>query len=134
VPLRRLPRNGRSPDGTSRPATKNCCACERLTGMRERYAVMSVAPLADGGSKRRTSAAWASKWDSFRMPRTGPFHFLTAVSLSLGALVLLDAGLCSAASSRYPSGGGIGAIIRPCIEGNRRAWGSLTNSVDDDFE
>jgi hypothetical protein len=42
--------------------------------------------------------------------------------------------LDSAASSRYPSGGGIGAIIGPCIEGNRRAWGSLTNSVDDDFE
>jgi len=43
-------------------------------------------------------------------------------------------GLYSAASSRYPSGGGIGAIIGPCIERNRRAWGSLTNSVDDDFE
>jgi hypothetical protein len=42
--------------------------------------------------------------------------------------------LYSPASSRYPSGGGIGAIIGPCIEGNRRAWGSLTNSVDDDFE
>jgi hypothetical protein len=54
--------------------------------------------------------------------------------LSLGALVLLDAGLYSAASSRYPSGGGIGAVIGPCIERNRRAWGSLTNSVDDDFE
>ena len=51
-----------------------------------------------------------------------PIHFLTAVSLSLGALVLLDAGLYSAASSRYPSGGGIGAIIGPCIERNRRAW------------
>jgi len=56
------------------------------------------------------------------------------VSLSLDALVLLDAGLYSRASSRYPSGGGIGAIIGPCIEGNRRAWGSLTNSVDDHFE
>jgi hypothetical protein len=42
--------------------------------------------------------------------------------------------LYSPASSRYPSGGGIGAIIGPCIEGNRRAWGTLTNSVDDDFE
>jgi hypothetical protein len=42
--------------------------------------------------------------------------------------------LYSPASSRYPSCGGIGAIIGPCIEGNRRAWGTLTNSVDDDFE
>jgi hypothetical protein len=44
------------------------------------------------------------------------------------------AGLYSAASKRQPSGGSIGAIIRPRIEGNRRAWGSLTNSVDDSFE
>ena len=57
-----------------------------------------------------------------------------AVSLRLGALVLLDAGLHSPASSRQPSGGSIGAIIGPCIEGNRRAWGSLMNSVDDGFE
>ena len=63
----------------------------------------------------------------------GPIRF-DGGSLSLGTLVLLDAGLYSPASSRYPSGGGIGAIIGPCIEGNRRAWGSLTNSVDDDFE
>ena len=48
--------------------------------------------------------------------------------------ILLDAGLYSSASKRQPSGGSIGAIIRPCIEGNRRAWGSLTNSVDDGFE
>jgi len=54
--------------------------------------------------------------------------------LSLGALVLLDGGLYNVASSRYPSGGSIGAIIGLCIERNRRAWGSLTNSVDDDFE
>ena len=65
---------------------------------------------------------------------TGRIHFLTAVSLSLGALGFVGAGLYSAASSRYPSGGGIRAIIGPCIERNRRAWGSLTNSVDDDFE
>ena len=63
-----------------------------------------------------------------------PFQFLTVFSLSLGTLALLDAGLYRAASSRYPSGGGIGAIIGPCIEGNRRAWGNPTNSVDDDFE
>jgi hypothetical protein len=48
--------------------------------------------------------------------------------------VLLDAGLYSSTSKRQPSGGSIGAIIRPRIEGNRRAWGSLTNSVDDSFE
>ena len=65
---------------------------------------------------------------------SGPIHFLTAVSLSLGVLDLLDARLYSPASSRDPSGGGIGAIIGPCIECNRRAWGSLTNSIDDDFE
>jgi hypothetical protein len=38
------------------------------------------------------------------------------------------------ASSRHPSGGSIGAIVGSCIERNRRAWGSVTNSVDDDFE
>ena len=48
--------------------------------------------------------------------------------------VLLDAGLYSSASERQPSGGSIGAIIGPRIEGNRRAWGSLMNSVDDSFE
>jgi hypothetical protein len=51
-----------------------------------------------------------------------------------GALVLLDAGLYCQASSRQPSGGSIGAIIGPRIEGNRRSRGSLTNSVDDGFE
>ena len=73
------------------------------------------------------SADWA-------LPTIQAAWFRAAVNLSLGALVLLDAGLYSPASSRYPSGGGIGAIIGPCIEGNRRAWGSLTNSVDDHFE
>jgi len=43
-------------------------------------------------------------------------------------------GLYSPASSRQPSGGRLGAIVGPCIEGNRGAWGSLTNSVDGDFE
>ena len=47
---------------------------------------------------------------------------------------LSDAGLYSRASRRQPSGGSIGAIVGSCIEGNRRAWGSLMNSVDDDFE
>ena len=71
----------------------------------------------------------------FRMRRhAGPIHFLTAVSLSLGTLVLLNAGLYSAACSRYPSGGGIGAIVGPRIERNLRAWGNLTNSVDYNFE
>ena len=48
--------------------------------------------------------------------------------------ILLDAGLYGAASKRQPSRGGIGAIIRPRIEGNRRAWGSIANRVDDHFE
>jgi hypothetical protein len=47
---------------------------------------------------------------------------------------LLDAGLYSSASKRQPSGGSIGAVVRPCIEGNRRVWGNLTNRVDDHFE
>jgi len=51
-----------------------------------------------------------------------------------GALVLLDAGLYSPAPSRQPSGGSIGAIVGSCIEGNRRAWGGLMNSVDDRLE
>ena len=49
-------------------------------------------------------------------------------------LVLLGAGLYRSASDRQPSGGCIGAILGPCIEGNRRAWGSLVDSVDDGFE
>jgi hypothetical protein len=40
----------------------------------------------------------------------------------------------TAAPKRQPSSGSIGAIVRPRIEGNRRAWGSLANSVDDSFE
>jgi hypothetical protein len=42
-------------------------------------------------------------------------------------------GLLGSVFSRHPSGGSIGAIVGPSIEGNRRARGSLTNSVDDDF-
>ena len=47
---------------------------------------------------------------------------------------LLDAGLSDAASKRQPSRGGIGAIIRPRIERNRRIWGSVMNRVHDHFE
>ena len=47
---------------------------------------------------------------------------------------LLDAALYSPASSRQPSGGSIGAVMGHCIEGNRRAWSTLMNSVDDGFE
>ena len=72
--------------------------------------------------------------DAFRWGKLNGAWFRAAVSLGLGALVLLDAGLYSRASSRQPSGGSIGAIVGSCIEGNRRAWGSLMNSVDDDFE
>jgi len=46
----------------------------------------------------------------------------------------MDAGLYRPASSRHPSGRGIGAIIGPRIEGDRRAWGSLVNRVYDGFE
>ena len=45
-----------------------------------------------------------------------------------------NAGLYGAASKRQPSRGGIGAVIRPRIEGDRRARGSVTNGVDDHFE
>ena len=73
--------------------------------------------------------------DSFRIRRhSGPIRFLTAVSLELGRAGFWDAELYSPASRRQPSGGSIGAIIGPCIEGNRCAWGSLMNSVDDGFE
>jgi hypothetical protein len=37
-------------------------------------------------------------------------------------------------SVTQPSGCSIGAVLGQCIEGNRRAWGSLVNSVDDGFE
>jgi hypothetical protein len=46
----------------------------------------------------------------------------------------LNAELYNPASSRQPSGGSIGAIVGSRIKGNRRAWGSLTNRIDDDFE
>jgi hypothetical protein len=49
-------------------------------------------------------------------------------------LVCWTPDLFSAASKRQPTGGSIGAIIGPCIEGNRHAWGSLVNGVDDGFE
>jgi hypothetical protein len=42
--------------------------------------------------------------------------------------------LYSRAAGRQPSAGSIGAVMGHCIEGNRRAWSSLMNSVDDDFE
>jgi hypothetical protein len=45
-----------------------------------------------------------------------------------------DCGSGVSGFSRQPSGRSIGAIIGSCIEGNRRAWGSLMNSVDDGFE
>jgi hypothetical protein len=35
---------------------------------------------------------------------------------------------------RQPSRGGIGAVIRPRIEGDRRARRCVTNRVDDNFE
>jgi hypothetical protein len=37
-------------------------------------------------------------------------------------------------SVTQPSACSIGAVLGQCIEGNRRAWGSLVNSVDDGFE
>jgi hypothetical protein len=37
-------------------------------------------------------------------------------------------------SSRQPSAGSIGAIVGPCVEGDRCAWGGLANGVNDDFE
>ena len=91
---------------------------------RLRILFLELAMVSGGSASRRTGPCRLFKLAWFR----------AAVNLSLGALVLLEAGLYSPASSRYPSGGGIGAIIGPCIERNRRAWGSLTNSVDDDFE
>ena len=51
----------------------------------------------------------------------------------MGTLILLSAGLESAASSRHPTGGSIGAVIGPCVEGNRRTWGGFANRIDDDF-
>jgi hypothetical protein len=49
-------------------------------------------------------------------------------------LVLLNAGLGGSASKRQTSGGSIGAIIEPCIEGDPRVWGGFANRVDDGFE
>ena len=75
-----------------------------------------------------------------KMLRTAGFRLDQAIDFGMSTSILesvavkQDAGLLSAVSKRQPSGGSIGAIIRPRIEGNRRAWGSLTNCVDDDFE
>jgi hypothetical protein len=51
-----------------------------------------------------------------------------------GLGLALDAGLLSRVSNRQPSGSSVGAVLGPCIESNRRAWGSLMNSVDDGFK
>jgi hypothetical protein len=100
------------------------------SGLASRTPASSYSPPGIGNGIRRLgfSAGWAFPGYSRRA------LFRAAVSLSLGTLVLLDAGLYSLASSRQPSGGSIGAILGSCIEGNRRAWGGLMNSVDDGFE
>jgi hypothetical protein len=51
-----------------------------------------------------------------------------------GRLRLCRTRLYSLASKGQPSGGSIGAIIRPRIEGNRCSWGGHTNRVDDRFK
>jgi hypothetical protein len=66
-------------------------------------------------------------------PRAGR-RFLTILWRRGSELVLTEAGLRSSASSRDPSGGSISAIVGARVEGDWRARGSLTNSVDDDFE
>src|SRR5690349_10263539 len=71
---------------------------------------------------RNTKALRARSW------------FRVALCLSLGAVVLFGHKLYSPTPSLKPSGGGIGAVLGHCIEGNRRTWSSLMNSVDDDFE
>ena len=38
------------------------------------------------------------------------------------------------ARNGQPSGGSVGAILGPCIEGNRRAWRGLVNSVNHSLE
>ena len=43
-------------------------------------------------------------------------------------------GLDSPASRPQPTGSSICAILGPCVEGNRRPWGSIVNRVYDGFE
>src|SRR4030095_13560118 len=52
---------------------------------------------------------------------------------AVGLMAMLGESL-PLASNRQPSGRRIGAILGPCVEGNRRAGGSLMNGVDDSFE
>ena len=51
-----------------------------------------------------------------------------------GLGLALDAGVVSLVSNRQPSGSSVGAVLGPCIEGNRGGRGSLMNSVDDNFK
>jgi hypothetical protein len=46
----------------------------------------------------------------------------------------LDAGYTAGLSLASASAGSIGAVMGHCIEGNRRAWSSPVNNVDDGFE
>jgi len=48
--------------------------------------------------------------------------------------VLLGQRALAPGSNRQPSGGRIGTILGPGIEGNRSAWGGFVNGVDDGFE
>lgn len=41
---------------------------------------------------------------------------------------------CVSLARRQPSRSSLRTILRPRVEGNRRAWGSLVNSIDDCFE
>src|SRR6266436_1122603 len=79
---------------------------------RLRILFLELAMVSGGSASRRTGPCRLFKLAWFR----------AAVNLSLGALVLLEAGLYNPASSRYPSGGGIGAIIGPC-------WGLVLNAI-----
>ena len=88
----------------------------------------------DGEVRVRVLAAGVSLPDIMARqgvhPETPPVPFTPGWDLRARAQRRLD----SSASKRQPSGGSIGAIVRPCVEGNRHAWGNGTNRVDDDFE
>ncbi len=67
-------------------------------------------------------------------PVTKPLRASFFSLFSPGHFAGLNSRGFSLRGSCYPSGGGIGAVVGACIEGNCRIRGSLADSVDDDFQ
>jgi hypothetical protein len=140
-PLLRTGRNGRRRPSNPRPSIRHARELCRAVHDQRQLPCFGLLTNIDPSKRRRDPRYRLSRLMVSLDPQEGrigmaDYSWVTPQPRPIRGLdlVLLDAGLYSSASKRQPSGGSIGAIVRPCIEGNRRAWGSLTNSVDDDFE